>query len=67
MTKVDVQEATIARFDAMNIKLTTRYRKPISALVHLQTKKWLGFLKVDFLNPSTEEIALLKGECIFIL
>ena len=67
MTKADVQDAAIARFDAMNIKLATRYREPVFALVHPQTKKWLSFLKVDLLNPSTDGIALLKGDRIFTL
>ena len=51
----------------MNIKLATRYREPVSAIVHLHAKKWLGFFKVDLLNPSIDGIALLKGECIFTL
>jgi hypothetical protein len=67
MTKVDVQEAAIARFDAMNVKLATRYKESVSALVHPQTKKWLGFMKVDLLNPNTDGTALLKGERIFTL
>ena len=65
MTKVEVQDVAIARFEAMNIKLVTHYREPISALVHPQTKKWLGFLKVDLLNPSTDGIVLLRGDRIF--
>ena len=67
MTKVDVQDAAIARFDAMNIELATRYREPLFALVHPQTKKWLGFLKVYLMNSNTDGIALLKGERIFTL
>ena len=67
MKKVEVQNAAIARFKAMNIKLANRYREPVSALVHPQTKKWLGFLKVDLLNPSTDGLALLKGNRIFTL
>ena len=67
MSKVDVQDAAIARFEAMNIKLATKYREPVSAIVHPQTKKWLGFWKVDLLNPSLDGIALLKGERIFTL
>ena len=67
MHKIDVQDAAIAHFEAMNIKLATRYREPVSALVHPQTKKWLGFLKVDLLNPSTDGLALLKGDRIFTL
>lgn len=67
MNKIDVQEAATARFEAMNIKLATRYRELVSALVHPQTKKWLGFMKVDLLNPSTDGVALLKCERIFSL
>jgi hypothetical protein len=67
MSKVEVQEAAVARFEAMNIKLATRYREPISAIVHPHTKKWLGFLKVNLLNPNVDGIALLKGERIFTL
>jgi hypothetical protein len=51
----------------MNIKLATRYREPVSAIIHPQTKKWLGFLKVDLLNSNADGIALLKGERIFTL
>lgn len=39
----------------------------MSAIVHPQTKKWLGFLKVDLLNPSIDGIALLQGHRIFTL
>ena len=67
MTKSEVQDAAIARFEAMDIKLATRYRKHVSAIVHPHTKKWLGFFKVDLLNPSIDGIALLKGERIFTL
>ena len=67
MTKVEVQNAATARFDAMGIKLASRYREPVSALVHPQTKKWLGFLKVDLLNPSIDGNALLKGDRLFTL
>ena len=67
MTKSEVQDAAIARFEAMDIKLATRYRKHVSAIVHPHTKKWLGFFKVDLLNPSIDGIDLLKGEQIFIL
>ena len=51
----------------MNIKLNARYREPVSAIVHLHTKKWLGFLKIDLLNPNSDGIALLKREQIFTL
>lgn len=67
MTKVDVQEAAIARFEAMGMKLSNRFREPVVALVHPQTKTWLGFIKVDLLNPSTDGIALLKGTRLFTL
>jgi hypothetical protein len=67
MTKVEVREAAIARFEAMNIKLATRYRGPVSTIVHPQMKKCLGFLKVDLLNPNVDGIAILKGERIFKL
>ena len=59
MSKLEVHDAAIACFDAMNIKLATRYREPVSAIIHLHTKKWLGFFKVNLLNPSTDGLALL--------
>jgi hypothetical protein len=67
MSKTEVQDATVARLDAMNISLASCYRKPVSALIHPHTKKWLGFLKVDLLNPNTDGISLLKGDRIFTL
>jgi hypothetical protein len=67
MTKNDVQDAARARFDAMGISLVQRFRKPISALIHRQTKNWLGFLKVDLQNPQKDAIVLLKGDRIFTL
>ena len=67
MSKTEVQDTATTRFEAMNIKLATRYRELVSAIVHLHAKKWLGFFKVDLLNPSIDGIALLKGECIFTL
>lgn len=67
MKKLDVQTAALARFESMGIPLANRLREPISALIHPQTKNWLGFLKVDLLNPGTDGIALLNGDRIFTL
>lgn len=39
----------------------------MAALVHPLTKNWLGFLKVDLLNPGIDGIALLKGTRLFTL
>jgi hypothetical protein len=38
MCKEDVQEATRARFEAMDIPLANRFREPISAFINRQTK-----------------------------
>jgi hypothetical protein len=67
MKKAEVQEAAHARFDAMGIPLTSRFREPVFALIHHQSKAWLGFLKVDLQNPEKDAIALLKRERIFTL
>ena len=67
MKKPEVQAAALARFESMGIPLANRFREPVSAIVHPHTKNWLGFLKVDLLNPSTDGISLLKGERIFTL
>jgi hypothetical protein len=67
MKKAEVQEVAHARFDAMGIPLASRFCEPVSALIHRQSKAWLGFLKVDLQNPEKDAIALLKGERIFTL
>ena len=38
MKKIDVQEATTARFAMMGIPLASRYREPMVAFVHPKTK-----------------------------
>jgi hypothetical protein len=55
MKKDDVQEVARARFEAMEIPLATRFKEPISAL------------KADLQILEKDAIALLKGECVFIL
>lgn len=65
MKKPEVQAAALARFESMGIPLANRFRELVSALVHPQTKNWLGFIKIDLLNPHIDGIALLKGERIF--
>jgi hypothetical protein len=67
MKKDDVQEVARARFEAMEIPLATRFKEPISALINCYTKTWLGFLKADLQILEKDAIALLKGECVFIL
>lgn len=49
----------------MRIPLANRFREPIAALV--TQSGWMGFLKLDLLNPATDGIALLKGYRIFTL
>lgn len=67
MTKAQVQDAAIARFAHMNIKLANRFREPVSAIVNRKTHGWLGFIRVDLLNPEIDAIALLKGHRVFTL
>lgn len=67
MKKSDVQTAALARFEAMGIPLASRFREPVSAIVHPLTKNWLGFLKVDLLNPGIDGIDLLNGSRLFAL
>jgi hypothetical protein len=66
-SKIDVQEAAASRFEVMRIPLATRFHEPICAIVDRASTKWLGFLKVDLLNPHTDGLALLQGKCIFML
>jgi hypothetical protein len=66
-SKADVQEAATSRFETMCIPLATRYREPICAIVHRASTKWLGFLKVDLLNPHTDGLALLRDDRVFTL
>jgi hypothetical protein len=65
-SKIDVQEAAASRFEVMRIPIATRFREPICAIVDRASTKWLGFLKVDLLNPHTDGLALLRGERIFM-
>ena len=51
----------------MHIPLATRFREPICAIVDRASIKWLGFLKVDLLNPHIDGLALLRGDRIFTL
>jgi hypothetical protein len=66
-SKIDVQEAAVSRFDVMHIPLATRFCEPICAILDRASTKWLGFLKVDLLNPHTDGLAFLRGERIFTL
>jgi hypothetical protein len=66
-SKTDVQEATTSCFETMHIPLVARFREPICTIVDQASTKWLGFLKVDLLNPHTDELALLRGEQVFTL
>lgn len=65
MTKTEVQQAAHARLEQMRIPLANRFREPIAALV--TQSGWMGFLKLDLLNPSIDAVALLKGHRIFTL
>jgi hypothetical protein len=51
----------------MRIPLATRFREPVCTIVDKASSKWLGLLKIDLFNPHTNGLALLKGDCIFIL
>ena len=51
----------------MDIQVASRYREPISAIIHKESNTWLDFLHIDLLNPQIDGISLLKGEHIFIL
>lgn len=65
MTKTEVQIAAHARLELMRIPLANRFREPIAGLI--TQSGWMGFLKLDLLNPATDGIALLKGFRIFTL
>lgn len=65
MSKSEVQNAAIARLGLMRIPLSNRFREPVTALV--TQSGWMGFLKIDLLNPATDGIALLQGHRIFTL
>ena len=67
MKKQEVQAAAMVSSESVGIPFANRFRKPVAALIHPQTKNWLGFIKVDLLNPSTDSVALLKGHGIFTL
>lgn len=67
MTKQEVQQAAHICLETMRIPLASRFREPIAALVSQQNTGWLGFLKLDLLNPSIDGIALLRGHRIFTL
>lgn len=67
MRKLEVQEAAKSRFEVMNIPLAPRYREPVSAIIHKESKSWLGFLRVDLLKPEIDGIDLLKGDRVFTL
>lgn len=67
MTKLEVQQAAHSRLELMSIPLANRMREPIAALVSPQNAGWLGFLKLDLLNPATDGLALLRGHRLFTL
>jgi hypothetical protein len=66
-SKTDVQEAATSRFETMRIPFAARFREPICTIVDQASMKWLGFIKVDLLNPHTDGLALLRGERVFTL
>lgn len=67
MKKSSLQAAATVMFESMEIALANRVGEPISAIIHLQSKNSLGFIKVDLVNPSTDCSALLKRNRIFTL
>ena len=67
LSKQEVQEAATARFAHMKIPLSNCYREPVSAIVNRCTHGWLGFLRVDLLNPEIDALALLQGHRVFAL
>jgi hypothetical protein len=67
MSKHEVQEAAAALLEMMRIPTSSRFQEPISAIVDQATSKWLGFIRVDLLNPLTDGLALLRGDWVFTL
>ena len=67
MKKQEVQEAIAVRFELKGIPIAQCFKEPISAIIHKETRNWLGFIKVDLLNPHKDGIALLKGDRLFAL
>ena len=67
MKKIEVKEASTTCFEKMDILLANRYREPLVAFVHPKTKNWLGFLKLDFLNPNLDALTLLYDDRKFTL
>jgi hypothetical protein len=67
LSKQEVQEAAASRFEMMNIPLAPRYHEPISTIVDKESSQWLGFLRVDLLNPQVDGLALLRDDQVFTL
>lgn len=67
MSKLEVQQAALSRLETMRIPLASRFREPIAVLISQQNAGWLGFLKIDLLNPGIDGIALLQGHRLFTL
>lgn len=65
MKKLELQDAAKAKFEAMAIPFVTLFQESICALVDRQLKSWLGFLKVDLLNPKSDGLIFLKEDHIF--
>jgi len=49
----------------MRIPIANRFREPVAALV--TPTGWMGFIKIDLLNPAIDGIGLLQGHRIFTL
>jgi hypothetical protein len=67
LTKQDAQEAANAHLEMMRIPLATRFREPVSTIIDKDSAKWLGFLRIDILNPQIDGLALLCGEKVFTM
>lgn len=51
----------------MRIPLASRFCELVAALVSQQNTGWLGFFKLDLLNPAKDGIALHRGHRMFTL
>ena len=67
MSKGEAWSACFNRLHNMNIPLGSEYSSPINIGLNQVTKNWTCFLKLHLNYPLKDGLALLRGECAFVM
>ena len=67
MSRQAIRGACLKRLRLIDISLGSTYSNQIDVGINAVTKNWAGFIKVHFLNPLQNGMALLKDHRAFVL